>query len=112
MCVYALHNIGLPTYQDFDEACFFLKKCRALRINQQEVAESEAGPQVLSFLQALLQPFMDSYQVMLRFLSEEGANVITEKQFLPAVRNLASKLILSGNTQLASDLLDRLTFSP
>lgn len=36
---------------------------------------------------------------MFRYLSEEGVNVFTEKQFLPAVRNLATKLILSGKTE-------------
>lgn len=36
---------------------------------------------------------------MFRYLSDEGVHVFTEKQFLPAVRNLASKLILSGKTE-------------
>lgn len=33
---------------------------------------------------------------MLRFLSDRDAYVITEQDFLPAVRSLATKLILSG----------------
>uniref|UniRef100_A0A4W6ELV8 Glyceronephosphate O-acyltransferase 2 n=1 Tax=Lates calcarifer TaxID=8187 RepID=A0A4W6ELV8_LATCA len=82
--------------QDFEEACLLLKKCGAVHISQQEVTLSDMGLEALSFLQALLQPFIDSYQVMFRYLSEEGVNVFTEKQFLPAVRNLATKLILSG----------------
>lgn len=49
--------------QDFEEACVLLKKCEAIHISQQEVTVSEAGLEVLSFLQALLQPFIDSYQV-------------------------------------------------
>lgn len=51
--------------QDFEEACFLLKKCGAVDISQQEVAVSDAGPEVLSFLRTLLQPFIDSYQVIL-----------------------------------------------
>ncbi|XP_070781670.1 dihydroxyacetone phosphate acyltransferase [Enoplosus armatus] len=82
--------------QDFEEACSLLQKCGAVHISQQEVAASEAGLEVLSFLRALLQPFIDSYQVMFRYLCEEGVHVFSEKQFLPAVRNLATKLILSG----------------
>ncbi|XP_042359374.1 dihydroxyacetone phosphate acyltransferase [Plectropomus leopardus] len=82
--------------QDFEEACFLLKKCGAVHVTQQEVTVSDAGLEVLSFLQALLQPFIDSYQVMFRYLCEDGVNVFTEKQFLPAVRSLATKLILSG----------------
>ncbi|XP_071335118.1 dihydroxyacetone phosphate acyltransferase [Trachinotus anak] len=82
--------------QDFEEACFLLKKCGAVHISQQEVTLSDTGLETLSFLQALLQPFIDSYQVMFRYLSEEGVHVFTEKQFLPAVREFATKLILSG----------------
>ncbi|XP_022593651.1 dihydroxyacetone phosphate acyltransferase-like isoform X2 [Seriola dumerili] len=82
--------------QDFEEACFLLKKCGAVHLSQQEVTLSDTGLEALSFLQALLQPFIDSYQVMFRYLSEDEVHVFTEKQVLPAVRNLATKLILSG----------------
>ncbi|XP_040919744.1 dihydroxyacetone phosphate acyltransferase [Toxotes jaculatrix] len=82
--------------EDFEEACFLLKKCGAVHISPQEVTLSDMGLEVLSFLQALLQPFIDSYQVMFRYLCEDEAHVLTEKEFLPAVRNLATKLILSG----------------
>ncbi|XP_060947003.1 dihydroxyacetone phosphate acyltransferase [Limanda limanda] len=82
--------------QDFEEACSLLKECGVVHISQQEVTPSEGGVETLSFLRALIQPFIDSYQVMLRYLSEEGVQVLTEKQFLPAVRNLATRLILSG----------------
>ncbi|XP_032398394.1 dihydroxyacetone phosphate acyltransferase [Etheostoma spectabile] len=82
--------------QDFEEACFLLNKCGAVDVSELEVTVSDAGLEVLSFLQALLQPFIHSYQVMFRYLCEDGVNVFTEKQLLPAVRNLATKLILSG----------------
>ncbi|XP_078131072.1 dihydroxyacetone phosphate acyltransferase isoform X1 [Sander vitreus] len=82
--------------QDFEEACFLLNKCGAVDISEQEVIVSDARMEVLSFLQALLQPFIHSYQVMFRYLCEDGGNVFTEKQVLPAVRNRATKLILSG----------------
>ncbi|XP_053300879.1 dihydroxyacetone phosphate acyltransferase isoform X1 [Pleuronectes platessa] len=82
--------------QDFEEACSLLKKCGAAHISQQEVTPSAGGMETLSFLRALIQPFIDSYQVMLRYLCEEGDQVLTEKQFLAAVRSLATRLILSG----------------
>ncbi|XP_061602739.1 dihydroxyacetone phosphate acyltransferase [Cololabis saira] len=82
--------------QDFEEACHLLQKCGSVHISQQEVTVSDAGLEVLSFLQELLKPFIDSYQLMFRYLCEVGDSVFTEKQFLPAVRNMATKLILSG----------------
>ncbi|XP_045916341.1 dihydroxyacetone phosphate acyltransferase isoform X2 [Micropterus dolomieu] len=82
--------------QDFEEACSLLKKCGAVHISHQEVTVSDAGLEVLSFLRALLQPFIDSYQVMFKHLCEERVHVFSEKQFQTAVRNLATKLILSG----------------
>lgn len=36
---------------------------------------------------------------MFRYFCEEGVHVFSEKQLLPAVRNLATKLILSGKTE-------------
>ncbi|KAM7395543.1 hypothetical protein PAMA_007016 [Pampus argenteus] len=99
--VFSSEFIFIPgeSSQDFEEACFLLKKCGALCFSQQEVtvSETEAGVEVLSFLQALLQPFIDSYQVIFRYLYEE-VHVISEKDFIPAVRSLATKLILSGKT--------------
>lgn len=60
--------------QDFEEACFLLKKCGAVHVSQQEVTASAAGLEVLSFLQGLLQPFIDSYQVLLTFASSDCDN--------------------------------------
>ncbi|KAM6992170.1 dihydroxyacetone phosphate acyltransferase [Tautogolabrus adspersus] len=82
--------------EDFEEACFFLKKCAAIDVSQQEVTVSDAGQEVLSFLRALLKPFIDTYQVVFRYLCEDGVHSFSEKQSPPAVRNLATKLILSG----------------
>lgn len=38
-------------------------------------------------------------QMMFRYLCEDEVDVLSEKQFLSAVRNLATKLILSGKTE-------------
>ncbi|XP_041815042.1 dihydroxyacetone phosphate acyltransferase isoform X2 [Chelmon rostratus] len=94
--------------QDFEDACSLLKKCGAVHLSQQEVTVSDAGPEVLSFLWALIQPFVDSYQLMFRYLCEDEVHVFSEKQFLTAVRNLSTKLILSGELHtyeaLSSDM--------
>lgn len=55
--------------QDFKEACFLLKKCGAVHITQQEVNVSDTGREVLDFLQTLLQPFINSYQVILTHIN-------------------------------------------
>lgn len=60
---YRSDDICLSITQDFEEACGLLSRCRAVRLSQQEVMASDTGPEVLSFLCALLQPFIDSYQV-------------------------------------------------
>ncbi|XP_037305583.2 dihydroxyacetone phosphate acyltransferase-like [Pungitius pungitius] len=94
--------------QDFEEACALLRKCGAVHTSEQEVTVSNVGLEVLSFLQDLLQPFIDSYQVMVVYLCKDGVHVISEKQFLPAARNLATKLILSDKLHtyeaLSSDM--------
>ncbi|KAM4522212.1 dihydroxyacetone phosphate acyltransferase isoform 2-T2 [Odontesthes bonariensis] len=82
--------------QDFEEACCLLKKCGAVHIDREELTVLDTGLEVLSHLQELLKPFIDSYQLMFRYLCEEGDHVFSEKEFLLAVRDLATKLILSG----------------
>lgn len=82
--------------QDFEEACSLLQKCKAVHVSQWEVTVSDTGLEVLSFLQKLLKPFIDSYQLMFRFLCEERDDILSEKEFQSVVRTLASKLIVSG----------------
>ncbi|KAM9550976.1 dihydroxyacetone phosphate acyltransferase isoform 7-T7 [Salvelinus alpinus] len=82
--------------QDFEEACSLLRKCGAVQTSQQEVTSPEEGQSTTSFLRALLQPFIDAYQVVFSHLCLEDVEVYTEKQMVPAVRSLATKLLLSG----------------
>ncbi|MEQ2202829.1 hypothetical protein XENOCAPTIV_017001, partial [Xenoophorus captivus] len=59
--------LGVPkpreSTTDFDEACSLLKKCKAVHVSLWDVTVSDTGLAVLSFLQELLKPFIDSYQV-------------------------------------------------
>ncbi|KAJ8270015.1 hypothetical protein GJAV_G00109340 [Gymnothorax javanicus] len=81
---------------DFEEACVLLKKCGAVQITDDDITVTEAGHATTSFLTAILWPFIEAYQIILRHLREQTALVFTEKEFVPAVRSYASKLILSG----------------
>ncbi|KAI5616998.1 dihydroxyacetone phosphate acyltransferase [Silurus asotus] len=94
--------------QDFEEACHLLVKCGALRELQQEVVMSSSSQTTFSFLCSLLEPFLQSYQVVCRYLCEDTQEDLPEKNFVPAVRNFALRLILAGSLScyeaLSSDL--------
>ncbi|XP_022059837.2 dihydroxyacetone phosphate acyltransferase isoform X1 [Acanthochromis polyacanthus] len=96
------------TVQDFEEACFLLVKTGALQINQQEFVVTERGHRTLAFLTSILDPFLQGYQVVCRFLCEDATEALTEKQFVPAVRKFIIKHILTGRLRyievLSSDL--------
>lgn len=74
----------LPIDQDFEEACVLLRTCGAVHTSQQEVTVSDVGLEVLPFLQDLLQPFIDSYQVR-RLLPP-----LTEKTYNPHDADMAA----------------------
>ncbi|XP_060947890.1 dihydroxyacetone phosphate acyltransferase [Limanda limanda] len=96
------------TVQDFEDACFLLVKTGALQVSQQEVVVTETGHRTLAFLTSVLDPFLQGYQVVCRFLCEEATEALTEKQFVPAVRTFILKLLLAGRLRytevLSSDL--------
>ncbi|XP_072217904.1 dihydroxyacetone phosphate acyltransferase [Leuresthes tenuis] len=94
--------------QDFEEACYLLVKSGDLQINQQEILVTERGHRTLAFLTSILDPFLQGYQVVCRFLCEEMTEGLTEKQFVPAVRRFIIKHLLTGRLRyaelLSSDL--------
>ncbi|XP_068198339.1 dihydroxyacetone phosphate acyltransferase [Antennarius striatus] len=96
------------TVQDFEEACYLLVKTGALQITQHEVLVTETGHRTLAFLTSLLDPFLQGYQVVCRFLCEEDDQPLTEKEFIPAVRKFITKQLLAGHLRytevLSSDL--------
>jgi len=49
--------------QDFEEACSLLEKVGAIQSTQEEILVTEEGHRTLSFLETLLRPFLDAYQV-------------------------------------------------
>uniref|UniRef100_A0A3P8SS42 Glyceronephosphate O-acyltransferase n=1 Tax=Amphiprion percula TaxID=161767 RepID=A0A3P8SS42_AMPPE len=96
------------TVQDFEEACYLLVKTGVLQINQQEFVVTERGHRTLGFLTRMLDPFLQGYQVVCRFLCEDATEGLTEKQFVPAVRKFIIRHILTGRLRytevLSSDL--------
>ncbi|XP_035650117.1 dihydroxyacetone phosphate acyltransferase [Oncorhynchus keta] len=96
------------TVQDFEEACYLLVKTGAVQMAQQDIVMTDRGQPTLSFFNGLLEPFLQGYQVVCRYLCEEASEGLTEKQYIPAVRSFAVKLILAGNLRcyevLSSDM--------
>uniref|UniRef100_A0A8C7G684 Glyceronephosphate O-acyltransferase n=1 Tax=Oncorhynchus kisutch TaxID=8019 RepID=A0A8C7G684_ONCKI len=94
--------------QDFEEACYLLVKTGAVQMPQQDIVMTDIGQPTLSFFNGLLEPFLQGYQVVCRYLCEEASEGLTEKQYIPAVRSFAVKLILAGNLRcyevLSSDM--------
>ncbi|KAJ8275149.1 hypothetical protein COCON_G00097740 [Conger conger] len=94
--------------QDFEEGCYLLLKCGAIQMLQQDLVVTERGQPILSFLSGMLEPFLQGYQVVCRYFSEEASEGLTEKQYIPAVRSFAVKRILSEGLKcyeaLSSDL--------
>ncbi|XP_052442719.1 dihydroxyacetone phosphate acyltransferase [Carassius gibelio] len=94
--------------QDFEEACYLLMKRGVLQVLEHEIVLSASGHSTLAFLCSVLDPFLQGYQVVCRCLCEETNENLTEKEFIPAVRSFALKLILAGRLKcyeaLSSDL--------
>ncbi|KPP59406.1 dihydroxyacetone phosphate acyltransferase-like, partial [Scleropages formosus] len=69
---------------------------RAVQIINQDITVTKNGEATISFLRAILEPFIDAYQVAFRHLCGDTANSFTEKQFLSSIRSSALSLLLSG----------------
>uniref|UniRef100_G3NUZ4 Glyceronephosphate O-acyltransferase n=1 Tax=Gasterosteus aculeatus aculeatus TaxID=481459 RepID=G3NUZ4_GASAC len=92
------------TVQDFEEACYLLVKTGTLQVTQKEVLVNERGHRTLAFLVSMLDPFLQGYQVVCRFLCEEATETLTEKQFIPAIRKFIIKHLLAGRLRYAEVL--------
>uniref|UniRef100_A0A674EFU1 Glyceronephosphate O-acyltransferase n=1 Tax=Salmo trutta TaxID=8032 RepID=A0A674EFU1_SALTR len=94
--VFSNDFILCPGDTDFEEACYLLVKTGAVQMPQQDIEMTDRGQPILSFFNGLLEPFLQGYQVVCRYLCEEASEGLTEKQYIPAVRSFAVKLILAG----------------
>ncbi|XP_077597472.1 dihydroxyacetone phosphate acyltransferase [Stigmatopora nigra] len=94
--------------QDFEEACYLLEKTGVLQVTQLDVTATETGRGTLRFLAGVLEPFSEGYRAICDFLVEETSPTLTQKSFVPAVRQFFIKLLLAGKLThlevLSSDL--------
>ncbi|XP_067274222.1 dihydroxyacetone phosphate acyltransferase isoform X2 [Pseudorasbora parva] len=96
------------TDQDYEEGCFLLQQSGAIGRSDEEVYVRDDGQETIVFLRAILQPFIESYQVVFRYLCEESSQAFREKMFSTSIRSFITKLLISGEVQsyegLSSDL--------
>ncbi|KAL4630450.1 dihydroxyacetone phosphate acyltransferase-like [Arapaima gigas] len=82
--------------QDFEDACSLLKNCGAVQMINQDIIVTKNEEATIFFLRAVLEPFIDAYQVVFRHLCGDTVKDFTEKQFLSSVQRFALSLLLSG----------------
>ncbi|XP_076872615.1 dihydroxyacetone phosphate acyltransferase [Brachyhypopomus gauderio] len=85
--------------QDFEEGCSGLQRCGAVNITDLELKPSEEDQDTIVFLSAMLEPFIETYQVVFRLLCEERFQLFAEKSFIRALRADIMKLLLSGEVR-------------
>lgn len=54
----------LPLSQDYEEGCFLLQRSGVISRSDEEVYVRDNGQETIVFLRAILQPFIESYQVI------------------------------------------------
>uniref|UniRef100_A0A2K5D628 Dihydroxyacetone phosphate acyltransferase n=1 Tax=Aotus nancymaae TaxID=37293 RepID=A0A2K5D628_AOTNA len=108
--VFADEFIFLPgnTLKDFEEGCYLLCKSEAIQVTMKDILVTEKGNTVLEFLIGLFKPFVESYQIICKYLLSEEEDHFSEKQYLAAVRKFTSQLLDQGTSQcydvLSSDV--------
>uniref|UniRef100_A0A671P6S8 Dihydroxyacetone phosphate acyltransferase-like n=1 Tax=Sinocyclocheilus anshuiensis TaxID=1608454 RepID=A0A671P6S8_9TELE len=94
--------------QDFEEGCSLLQESGVIGRSDEEIYVRDNGQETIIFLRAILQPFIESYQVVFRYLCEESSQTLREKTFSTNIRSFIMKLLISGDVQsyecLSSDL--------
>ncbi|XP_051729911.1 dihydroxyacetone phosphate acyltransferase isoform X1 [Ctenopharyngodon idella] len=94
--------------QDYEEGCSLLQQSGVIGRSDEEVYVRDDGQDTIVFLRAILQPFIESYQVVFRYLCEESSQTFREKMFSTSIRSFITKLLISGEVQsyecLSSDL--------
>ncbi|XP_004028625.3 dihydroxyacetone phosphate acyltransferase [Gorilla gorilla gorilla] len=108
--VFADEFIFLPgnTVKDFEEGCYLLCKSEAIQVTTKDILVTEKGNTVLEFLVGLFKPFVESYQIICKYLLSEEEDHFSEEKYLAAVRKFTSQLLDQGTSQcydvLSSDV--------
>uniref|UniRef100_A0A8C1KJR7 Si:ch73-21k16.5 n=1 Tax=Cyprinus carpio TaxID=7962 RepID=A0A8C1KJR7_CYPCA len=94
--------------QDFEEGCSFLQQSGVIGRSDEEIYVRDNGQETIIFLREILQPFIESYQLVFRYLCEESSQTFREKMFSNSIRSFIVKLFISGEVEsyesLSSDL--------
>ncbi|XP_016051499.1 PREDICTED: dihydroxyacetone phosphate acyltransferase isoform X2 [Miniopterus natalensis] len=92
--------IFLPgnTVKDFEEGCYLLCKSETIQMTARDILVTEKGNTVLEFLIGLFKPFVESYQIICKYLLREE-DLFTEKQYLAGVRAFTGQLLDQGASQ-------------
>ncbi|XP_060769839.1 dihydroxyacetone phosphate acyltransferase [Neoarius graeffei] len=85
--------------QDFEEGCSGLLRCGALSICDHRLQVMGEEQDTIVFLSTVLEPFIETYQVVFRVLCEETFQTFPEKRFVPDIRAAIMKLVLSGEVR-------------
>ncbi|KAM5235030.1 dihydroxyacetone phosphate acyltransferase [Ctenodactylus gundi] len=108
--VFSDEFIFLPenTLRDFEEGCYLLCKSETVQVTAKDILVTEKGNAALEFLVGLFMPFVESYQIICKYLLHEEEEHFTEKQYLAAVRKFTGQLLDQGASEcydvLSSDL--------
>ncbi|XP_047615972.1 dihydroxyacetone phosphate acyltransferase [Phacochoerus africanus] len=108
--VFSDEFIFLPgnALKDFEEGCYLLSKSEAIEVTTRDILVTEKGNALLEFLIGLFKPFVESYQIICKYLLNEEEDSFTEKQYLVKVRKFTSQLLDHGISQcydvLSSDV--------
>lgn len=108
--VFSDEFIFLPgnALKDFEEGCYLLCKSEAIQVMTRDILVTEKGNTVLEFLIGLFKPFVESYQIICKYLLNEEEDYFTEKQYFIRVRKFTSQLLDQGASQcydvLSSDV--------
>nr|XP_060498790.1 dihydroxyacetone phosphate acyltransferase isoform X1 [Panthera onca] len=99
--VFSDEFIFLPgnTVKDFEEGCYLLCKSETIQVTTRDILVTPKGNPVLEFLIGLFKPFVESYQIICKYLLHEEEEDFTEKQYLDAVRKFTSELLDQGASQ-------------
>ncbi|PNI55165.1 GNPAT isoform 3, partial [Pan troglodytes] len=78
--VFADEFIFLPgnTLKDFEEGCYLLCKSEAIQVTMKDILVTEKGNTVLEFLVGLFKPFVESYQIICKYLLSEEEDHFSE----------------------------------
>uniref|UniRef100_A0A8C1UJ22 Si:ch73-21k16.5 n=1 Tax=Cyprinus carpio TaxID=7962 RepID=A0A8C1UJ22_CYPCA len=82
--------------QDFEEGCSLLQQSGVIGRSDEEIYVRDNGQETIIFLREILQPFIESYQLVFRYLCEESSQTFREKMFSNSIRSFIVKLFISG----------------